>query len=129
MGIAEDLAGIKDQLRKAKIELSTKLADLNATIVNLQGALEATGGVDVNVLAALSEVKTAAQELDDLVPDVDVEDKPLEAVGVDEDDAPLPDEVPEDLPAEVTDEELPAEVLEPVAEDVPAEPLSEEPAE
>lgn len=124
MGIAEDLAGIKDQLRKAKIELSTKLADLNATIVNLQGALEATGGVDVNVLAALSEVKTAAQELDDLVPDV-----PLEAVGVDEDDAPLPDEVPEDLPAEVTDEELPAEVLEPVAEDVPAEPLSEEPAE
>lgn len=84
---------------------------------------------DVNVLAALSEVKTAAQELDDLVPDVDVEDKPLEAVGVDEDDAPLPDEVLEELPAEITDEELPAEVLEPVAEDVAAEPLSEEPAE
>lgn len=124
MGIAEELVGVKDQLRKAKIELSTKLADLNATIVNLQGALEATGGVDVNVLAALSEVKTAAQELDDLVPDV-----PLEAVGVDEDDTPLPDEVPEELPAEVTDEELPAEVLEPVAEAVPAEPLSEEPAE
>lgn len=71
---------------------------------------------DVNVLAALSEVKSVAQDLDDLVPD----DVPLEAVGVDEDEDPLPAEVPE---------ELPAEVLEPVAEDVAAEPLSEEPAE
>ena len=74
MGLAEELGGVKDQLRKAKIELSTKLANLNATIVNLQGALEATGGVDVNVLAALSEVKSVAQDLDDLVPD----DVPLE---------------------------------------------------
>lgn len=71
---------------------------------------------DVNVLAALSEVKSVAQDLDDLVPD----DVPLEAVGVDEDEDPLPAEVPE---------ELPAEVLEPVAEDVAAEPISEEPAE
>lgn len=124
MGLAEELDAVKLQLRKAKIELTEKLDNLNATIVNLQGALEATGGVDVNVVAALKEVKAAAQEIDDLVPDV--EDKPLEAVGVDEDDTPLPDEVPEELPAEVTDEEPPAEVLEPVAEDVPAEPLSEE---
>lgn len=126
MSVVEELEDVKDQLRKAKIELSTKLADLNATIVNLQGALEATGGVDVNVVAALKEVKAAAQEIDDLVPDVSdeltepvIEDLPLEEV----------------VAEEVVAEEVPVEIVESVepepvpAEDAVAVESSEQPTE
>lgn len=129
MSIVEELEGVKAQLRKAKIELSTKLADLNATIVNLQGALEATGGVDVNVVAALKEVKAAAQEIDDLVPDPDVPAEPAEEPVVD--DLPLEEVVAEEPAAE----EVPAEVVESVepdpipAEDVVAVEGSEQPTE
>lgn len=129
MSVVEELEGVKAQLRKAKIELSTKLADLNATIVNLQGALEATGGVDVNVVAALKEVKAAAQEIDDLVPDPDVPAEPAEELVVD--DLPLEEVVAEEPAAE----EVPDEVVESVepdpipAEDVVAVEGSEQPTE
>lgn len=129
MSVVDELEGVKSQLRKAKIELSTKLADLNATIVNLQGALEAAGGVDVGVVAALNDVKAAAQEIDDLVPDPDL---PLEAVGVDENAEELPADVPAEVPAEVPDEvtdaEPPAEVPDEVPAEVTGEPAVEDSA-
>lgn len=77
MSVSEELDGIKLQLRKAKIEISAKLADLNANIVNLEGALETAGTADPAVTAALEEVKAAAQEIDDIVPDV--VDAPVES--------------------------------------------------
>jgi len=116
VSVVQELEGVKAQLRKAKIELSSRLADLNATIVNLQGALEATGGVDVNVVAALADVKAAAQEIDDLVPDV--ADLPLEPVVV--------EDITEDLPAEVTDEPVPTDVPDEVPAEVVGDPIEEE---
>lgn len=119
MSVVQELEGVKAQLRKAKIELSSRLADLNATIVNLQGALDATGGVDVRVVAALADVKAAAQEIDDLVPDV--ADLPLEPVVV--------EEIPEELPAEVTDEPVPTDVPDEVPAEVVGDPIEEDVAQ
>lgn len=119
MSVVQELEGVKAQLRKAKIELSSRLADLNATIVNLQGALDATGGVDVRVVAALADVKAAAQEIDDLVPDV--ADLPLEPV--------VAEEIPEELPAEVTDEPVPTDVPDEVPAEVVGDPIEEDVAQ
>ena len=116
VSVVQELEGVKAQLRKAKIELSSRLADLNATIVNLQGALEATGGVDVRVVAALADVKAAAQEIDDLVPDV--ADLPVEPV--------VAEEVPVELPAEVTDEPVPTDVPDEVPAEVVGDPIEED---
>lgn len=120
MSVSEELAGIKLQLRKAKIEISAKLADLNANVVNLEGALATAGTVDPAVTAALEEVKAAAQEIDDIVPDVvdaPVEPAPVEDTPV---DVPVEDVPVEDVPVEdVPVEDVP--VVDPAVEEEPVQ--------
>ncbi|MFD4442506.1 hypothetical protein ACFWPK_22320 [Nocardia sp. NPDC058519] len=70
--VAESLAGIKDQLTKAQAEIVGKIANLEQLLVD-------AGKLDDTDLAALAELKSAAQALDDVVPDqVPVEDVPAE---------------------------------------------------
>jgi hypothetical protein len=111
MSVAEELDGIKSQLRKAKIEISTKLADLNASIVNLEGALATAGTPDPAVAAALEEVKVAAQEIDDIVPDV--VDAPVEP-------APVVD-TPVDAPVEETVVDVPVDAPVPTDPEAPVQ--------
>ena len=114
MSVSEELAAIKLQLRKAKIEIGAKLADLNANVVNLEGALATAGTVDPAVTAALEEVKAAAQEIDDIVPDV--VDAPVEPAPVED----TPVDVPvEDVPVDVPVEDVP--VVDPVEEEEPVQ--------
>ena len=55
------IAAVGTQLGKAKTEILTKITDLETQIGN---------GADMDdVLAALGELKTSAQALDDIVPD------------------------------------------------------------
>lgn len=111
MSVSEELDGIKLQLRKAKIEIGEKLADLNANIVNLEGALATAGNADPAVTAALEEVKVAAQEIDDIVPDV--VDTPVEP-------APVVD-TPVDAPVETPVVDAPV--------DAPVDPAGDAPVE
>lgn len=70
--VADSLAGIKDQLTKAQAEIVGKIANLEQLLAN-------AGKLDDTDLAALAELKTAAQSLDDVVPDqVPVDDAPVE---------------------------------------------------
>lgn len=85
MSVVEELELVKGQLRKAKLELSAKLAELNANVESLTAALASADVVDEDVVNSLNDVKAVAQELDDLVPDV----APLEPVA--EEDAALVD--------------------------------------
>ena len=61
--IGDTLKGIADQLVKAKTEIVNKIADLE-TALNNAGALPA------DAQDALTALKTTAQALDDIVPDV-----------------------------------------------------------
>ena len=115
MSVVEELEAVKAQLRKARLELTAKLAELNATVDSLSAALTADGGVEVNVANALADLKVVAQELDDLVPDVAT----LEPVAEDV----VPEAVPFDEP--VVTEELTFEE-EPVGEIVEDEAPSNE---
>lgn len=76
MSVVEELEAVKAQLRKAKLELSAKLADLNANVESLTAALASAEVADEDVVNSLNDVRAVAQELDDLVPDV----APLEPV-------------------------------------------------
>lgn len=60
--LAEELSAVKDQLGKVAGEITAKVAALEA-------AISAAGVVNANVEAALADVKTAAQLLDDMNPD------------------------------------------------------------
>lgn len=71
MGLQEDLLDVRDQLVKARGEIVTKIEDLEAAVSN-------SGEVSPEVAEALSEVKAAAQALDDIVPDAVVEDTPVD---------------------------------------------------
>jgi len=97
MSVVEELELVKTQLRKAKLELTAKLAELNANVESLTAALESADVVDEDVVNSLNDVRAVAQELDDLVPDVVVEE-------------PV-----------VAEEPVVEEVLEPVAEEAPVE--------
>lgn len=80
MSVVEELEAVKAQLRKAKVELSGKLAELNANVESLTAALASAEVADENVINALGDVRAVAQELDDLVPDAP---EPLEPVAED----------------------------------------------
>lgn len=78
VSVVETLALVKGQLLKAREEIVSKLADLEA-------AVAAAGEPSADVTAALDELRTVAQSLDDVVPDAVVEDAPVE---VEVEDAP-----------------------------------------
>lgn len=61
--VADALAGVKDQLAKAQAEITGKISDLE-TQLNSKGVL------DADDQAAIDALKTQAQALDDIVPDV-----------------------------------------------------------
>lgn len=64
--VADALAGVKDQLAKAKGEILAKLADLEAQLAN-------AGKLDPADVAAIQDLKDAAQGLDDVVVDAPAE--------------------------------------------------------
>lgn len=64
--VADALAGVKDQLAKAKGEILAKLADLEAQLAD-------AGKLDPADVAAIQDLKDAAQGLDDVVPDASTE--------------------------------------------------------
>lgn len=67
MGAVSDaLAGIKDQLAKAKAEVLSKITDLEAQLAD-------AGKLDAADVAAIQDLKDAAQALDDVVVDPPVE--------------------------------------------------------
>lgn len=72
--LAEQLRAVKDQLSKATAEIMAKVANLEAVIA-------AAGVVNADVEAALADVKTAAQMLDDLNPDPVEQENTVEPVG------------------------------------------------
>lgn len=92
MSVAQELEGVKAQLRKAKLELSAKLAELNANVESLTAALASAEVADEDVVNSLNDVRAVAQELDDLVPDV----APLEPVA----EEPVGEIVEEEVPTE-----------------------------
>lgn len=66
MSLADDLAGVKDQLTKASTEITGKIADLEDALAN-------AGEPSAEVTAAVADLKAVAQGLDDIVPDVPAE--------------------------------------------------------
>ena len=60
--VSEALAGVSDQLAKAKTEIVTKISDLETQLAN-------SGNLSPEDQAAIDAVKAAAQALDDVVPD------------------------------------------------------------
>lgn len=71
MTLADDLKLVKEQLEKAKGEIVTRIA-------GLEDALAASGDQSVEVAAAVADLKSVAQGLDDVVADVQVENLPAE---------------------------------------------------
>ena len=61
--IGDTLKGIADQLVKAKTEIVNKIADLETALSN-------AGALPADAQDALTALKTTAQALDDIVPDV-----------------------------------------------------------
>ena len=61
--IGDTLKGIADQLVKAKTEIVNKIADLETALNN-------AGTLPADAQDALTALKTTAQALDDIVPDV-----------------------------------------------------------
>lgn len=64
--VADALAGVKDQLAKARGEILGKIADLETQLAD-------AGKLDAADQAAIQDLKDAAQGLDDVVPDAPVE--------------------------------------------------------
>lgn len=94
MALADDLLLVKEQLEKAKSEIVARIG-------GLEDALASAGEQSAEVTAAVADLKSVAQGLDDVVADV-------------------PAEIPaEEVPAEVPVEEAPVEEV-PV-EEAPAE--------
>ena len=60
--LAAQLTALKDQLAKAKTEITDKLTSLG-------DAIEAADDVAPEVIAAFDELKAAVQAQDDIVPD------------------------------------------------------------
>ena len=71
MSVLETLSAVKAQLLKARTEILGK-------IVDLESAIDAAGQPSAEVTAALEELTSVAQSLDDIVPDAPVEDAPVE---------------------------------------------------
>jgi hypothetical protein len=95
MGAVSDaLAGVRDQLGKARVEILTRIGDL-------ENQLAAAGKLDEADQAAINDLKDAAQAIDDVVPDRTAE--------------PAESEQPVDQPAEPVNEPEPA-AEEPVVE-------------
>lgn len=69
VSLADDLNAVRDQLSKAKGEIVAKIG-------GLETALASAGDPDPAVAAAVEALKSAAQELDDVVPDAASEDAP-----------------------------------------------------
>lgn len=69
--LSDALVAVVAQLGKARGEIVGKIEDLTA-------ALEAAQVEDPDVTQAVSDLKAAAQGLDDLVPDAPVEEPPVE---------------------------------------------------
>lgn len=67
MGLAEDLGAVKEQLTKASTEITGK-------ITALEDALANAGEPSAEVTAAVADLKTVAQSLDDIVADAPVEE-------------------------------------------------------
>lgn len=84
--VANTLAGVTAQLGKAKVEILDRLGDLEARLAE-------AGKLDADDRAALDAVKTAAADLDGIVPDA-VPDPALEVPA----EEPTPTEPPSDLP-------------------------------
>lgn len=83
MGAVQDTVNqIADQLAKAKTEIVTKIADLEAQIA-------------AGETPDLEPLKALAQSLDDVVPDAPVEEPPVEEPPVEE---PPVEETPVDVP-------------------------------
>jgi hypothetical protein len=84
MGAVSDaLAGVKDQLSKARVEILTKIGDL-------ENRLAAAGKLDEADQAAINDLKDAAQACDDIVPDAAPEPAPQPEPSV-EPDQPQPE--------------------------------------
>lgn len=66
MSLVDTLAAVRDQLVKARVEITGKIADL-------ESALAAAGEPTPEVTAALDDLVKAAAALDDVVPDAPVE--------------------------------------------------------
>lgn len=74
--VADALAGVKEQLAKAKAEILGKIADLEAQL--------AAAGLDPADIAAVEELKGVAQDFDNIVPDAASEpDAPAPTAPVD----------------------------------------------
>lgn len=71
VALADDLNAVRDQLVKAQAEIVDKVSSLEA-------ALAAAGTEDAAVTEAVASLKDVAQGLDNIVPDVVVEDAPVE---------------------------------------------------
>lgn len=80
MGLVDDLNAVKDQLGKAKVEIVSKIGDLEIAVAT-------AGQPSAEVAAAVASLKEAAQALDDVVPDAVAEavaEAAVEPVVVDE---------------------------------------------
>lgn len=64
--VSEALAGVSDQLAKAKTEIVGRITDLETQLAN-------GGPLSPEDQAAIDAVKSAAQALDDVIPDAPVE--------------------------------------------------------
>lgn len=87
MGAVSDaLADVKDQLSKARVEILTKIGDL-------ENRLAVAGKLDEADQAAINDLKDAAQAYDDIVPDAAPEPAPQPEPSV-EPDQPQPEPEP-----------------------------------
>jgi hypothetical protein len=111
------------ELKKAQDEIVSKQVELYDRIQVLEGALVSAGDVPAEALAAIEELKTVAQSLDGIVPDIIT---PVEPIPVPVDEPPVEPPVEEPPVEEPPVEPVPTE--EPPVEEPPVEPVpTEEP--
>lgn len=66
---AAELRTAVSQLNKSNAEVKGALGTLNQKVTDLEAVIAAGGDVSSELAAAVAEVKSAAQAMDDLVPD------------------------------------------------------------
>lgn len=93
MTLADDLKLVKEQLEKAKAEIVTRIS-------GLEDALFSSGEQSAEVTAAVADLKSVAQGLDDVVADVPVENIPAEEAAPVEEEAPVEESPVEEAAAE-----------------------------
>lgn len=67
--VTADLILLKAQVNKIAVEQQTRFDALSARIAELEAIVTAGGNATPELTAALAEVKTALQSLDDTIPD------------------------------------------------------------